>query len=237
MLGAFVPVALKNRDAHDAGVATAVRTARLLAAVATDPAPFLVLADDNGTVPTRTQNAGRISTAQSLTPSEWRVFAEGANRIASEVLGQAGLRTVFHHHCAGYVETPDEIATFLALTDPKTVGLVFDTGHYSYGAGTCTVVEALDQFRERIWYLHFKDCHPEIARRARAEGWDYFRAIREGVFCELGKGCVDFAAVIEWLKGAEYRGYVLVEQDVLPGMGTPKESARRNREFLRTLGI
>jgi hypothetical protein len=26
---------------------------------------------------------------------------------------------------------------------------------------------------------------------------------------------------------------VLVEQDVLPGMGAPKESARRNREYLR----
>ncbi len=29
--------------------------------------------------------------------------------------------------------------------------------------------------------------------------------------------------------------YVLVEQDILPGMGTPKESARRNREYLRSI--
>ena len=36
MLGAFVPVALKNRSAHEAGALTAVRTARLLAAVATE---------------------------------------------------------------------------------------------------------------------------------------------------------------------------------------------------------
>jgi len=26
-----------------------------------------------------------------------------------------------------------------------------------------------------------------------------------------------------------------VEQDILPGMGTPKESARRNREYLRSI--
>jgi inosose dehydratase len=26
-----------------------------------------------------------------------------------------------------------------------------------------------------------------------------------------------------------------VEQDVLPGMGLPKESARRNREYLRSI--
>jgi inosose dehydratase len=29
----------------------------------------------------------------------------------------------------------------------------------------------------------------------------------------------------------------VVEQDVLPGMGSPKESARRNREYLRHLGL
>jgi len=55
------------------------------------------------------------------------------------------------------------------------------------------------------------------------------------VFCELGRGCIDFAAVLHWLKNLGYKGYVLVEQDILPGMGTPKESARRNREYLRSL--
>ena len=79
--------------------------------------------------------------------------------------------------------------------------------------------------------LHFKDCHPDVARRSRAEHWEYFQALRHGVFCELGKGSVDFPAVLRWLKANSYDGYTLVEQDVLPGMGTPKESARRNREY------
>jgi inosose dehydratase len=29
----------------------------------------------------------------------------------------------------------------------------------------------------------------------------------------------------------------VVEQDILPGMGNPRESARRNREYLRSIGI
>jgi inosose dehydratase len=28
-----------------------------------------------------------------------------------------------------------------------------------------------------------------------------------------------------------------VEQDVLPGMGTPRESAQRNRDYLKSIGI
>jgi len=80
-----------------------------------------------------------------------------------------------------------------------------------------------------------KDCEPEVARRARAGQWDYFTALGHGVFCELGKGCVDFPALLRWLNARNYAGYVLVEQDILPGMGAPKESARRNREYLRSI--
>jgi inosose dehydratase len=109
MLGAFVPVALKNPRTHSKGIETAVRTARLLAAVAGDPKPYLVLADDNGTVPSRTLNAGRITPEMGLTASEWGFFKVGANAIGRIVAAETGLQTVFHHHCAGYVETPEEI--------------------------------------------------------------------------------------------------------------------------------
>ena len=235
MLGAFVPVALKDPGAHDPGIATAVKTARLLAAVASTPKPYLVLADANGTVPERTRMAGRIPPAAGLSAAEWQVFAAGANRLARTVLDETGLRTVFHHHCAGYCETPDEIARFLELTDPGAIGLVFDTGHFTYGAGHADVIAALDRYGDRVWYIHFKDCEPRVAAQARAEGWDYFTALRHGVFCELGKGAVDFPAVLRWLAKRRYDGYVLVEQDVLPGMGAPRESARRNRQYLRSI--
>lgn len=235
MLGAFVPVALKDRAAHQPGVAAALKTAELLAAVAGDPKPFLVLADDNGSVPERTLNAGRVTPPMSLSADQWRIFAEGANLVASSVLAETGLRTVFHHHCAGYVETPDEIARLLELTDPRSLGLVFDTGHYAYGSGGADVVAGLERFKDRVWYVHFKDCQPEVAASARSQGWDYFQALRHGVFCELGKGCVDFPAVLRWLRRSGYDGYILVEQDVLPGMGEPAESARRNRDYLRSI--
>jgi inosose dehydratase len=235
MLGAFVPVALKEPSALAGGIAAALKTARLLAAVATNPQPYLVLADNNGTVAGRTQRAGRITAADSLSLAEWRVFASGAEAVAGAVLAETGLKTVFHHHCAGYIETPDEIARLLDSTDPRKLGLVFDTGHYTYGSGGGDAVEALDRFRERIGYVHLKDCHPGIAAQARAQGWDYFEALRHGIFCELGKGSVDFPRLLRRLAQWHYEGYMLVEQDVLPGMGSPKESARRNREYLASI--
>jgi inosose dehydratase len=235
MLGAFVPVRLKDESAHGPGIETAIRTARLLAAVASEPAPYLVLADDNGSLPERTRHAGRITPDLGLSDREWAVFAEGANQVGRAVMKETGIRTVLHHHCAGYVETPEEIGRFLDLTDPAAIGLVFDTGHFAYGAGHCDVLQGLRRYAPRIQYVHLKDCSPAVAEEARSAGWDYFEALRRGVFCELGKGCVDFGAVLRWLNESAYAGYVLVEQDVLPGMGAPRESARRNREYLRSI--
>lgn len=237
MLGAFVPVALKDQAAHANGRAMAVKTARLLAAVATTQSPFLVLADDNGTDPVRTKLAGRVAPGHGLSKDQWKTFASGADEIADAVFNETGLRTVFHHHCAGYVETPDEIATLLDLTNPERLGLVFDSGHYSFGTGKeeCDIVAALNRFADRIWYIHLKDLEPNVARRSREEQWDYFTAMRHGIFPELGKGCVDFPALLRWLGARDYKGYMLVEQDVLPGLGMPKESAARNREYLRSI--
>jgi len=242
MVGAFVPVALKDAHAHADGAAAAVQTAQLLAAVA-EPGgtpPLIVLADANGSEPARTANAGRVTPDLGLSAAEWRTFAQGAEQVARAVRDATGLATAFHHHCAGYVETPDEIAQLLELTDPALLGLVFDTGHFLFGAAGAqdqTIQAALDRFGERIWHMHFKDCHPRIAAQSRAEGWDYFEAVRRGVFCELGQGAADFAAATAWLRARDYRGWVVVEQDVLPGMGAPKESATRNRAYLRTMGL
>lgn len=233
MLGAFVSVDFSNPDAHAAGAETAIRTANLLTSVST--APFIVLADDNGKNPIRTLNAGRILPEHSLSDEQWTVFANGVEHVARAVREATGVRCVFHHHCAGFVETAAEIEKLLALTDPEIVGLCFDTGHYTFGGGDA--VEGVRKHASRIWHFHFKDHEPNIAIQARQNGWDYLASVRNGIFCELGKGNVDFAAVIKELEKIGYDSWGVVEQDVLPGMGSPKESAARNRAYLRTLGL
>ena len=234
MIGAFVPVFLKDRSKHVAGAEIAVKTARLMADAGYTDA-FIVLADDNCSVQERTLNAGRVTPEMGLTPEEWQIFAEGANYVAAEVKSKTGLRTVFHHHCAGYVETTSEVDQLMDLTDPDLVGLVLDMGHFQFGGGD--PLAALIKHQSRIWHIHFKDCQPEIAATSRTEGWDYFKSVGSGVFCELGKGCVDFPAIVKELHNQSYKGWITVEQDVLPGMGNPKVCAQRNREYIKSLGL
>ena len=234
MVGAFVPVAFADKTAHARGAEVAVRTAKLLAAVE-GVSPFIVLADDNGKHTERTKKAGRIGPTEGLSEAQWSVFAEGVERVARAVRDQAGLRSVFHHHGAGFVETPDEIGRLLALTDSKLVGLCLDTGHLRFGGGDPLTV--LRQHRDRIWHVHFKDCSPSIHEASRVGGWDYFESLKHGIFCELGRGDVNFSAVLDELCASRYTGWIVVEQDVLPGMGAPKEFAQRNRDYLRKLRL
>ena len=243
MLGAYEGVELRRPGAATDARDRVGRIGTLLRAAAEldDRAPYFILADQNNDDPVRTRNAGRTTPEMSLSDDAWRVFAANAAEVAAYVRDAHGLATLFHPHCAAFVERPDEIAIFLDLTARAGIDLVFDTGHYTYGAATpddgSTALAGLERFWGRVAYVHFKDCHPGVAERARAEAWDYRTAVGSGLFCELGHGSIDFASIVDFLRRNGYDDWITVEQDVLPGMGTPKESARRNREFLRGFGL
>lgn len=234
LLGAFVPVALANRSTHVEGTKRALQVAKLMYDAGYKNA-FIVLADDNGSVPQRTQNAGRITAEMGLSESQWQLYASGAERVAKVVKDKFGLRTVFHHHCAGYIETPEEINKLMALTNPELLGLCLDTGHYAFGGGD--PMDALQKHANRIWHVHFKDFDPMAAELSKVADGDYFDSLQRGVFCELGKGSVNFKTIVDALNDHGYRDWVVVEQDILPGMGAPKKCAQANRDYLRTFGL
>ena len=234
LLGAFVPVDLKDKERHQSGVDDALKVAHLMYEAGFKDA-LIVLADDNGKDPQRTQNAGRISSDMELSDQQWIDYAEGANQIGKAVKETYGIKTVFHHHCGGFIETPNEIDRLMELTDPELVGLCLDTGHCAFGGGNPATM--LKKYANRLSHVHFKDFNPKAAENSQKENGDYFDAIKKGVFCELGKGNVDFQAIVNQLNELGYDDWIVVEQDILPGMGHPKICAESNRAYIKTLGL
>lgn len=120
---------------------------------------------------------------------------------------ELALRTAQLLYDADFVETPQEIDKLMQLTDPDLLGLCLDTGHYAFGGGD--PVKALETYYPRIWHIHFKDYDPDVGRQVAEKILD-------------NKG---------------YEGWIVVEQDVLPGMGSPRDCAAHNRGFIKSLGL
>ncbi|MDA3948486.1 MAG: TIM barrel protein [Spirochaeta sp.] len=234
MVGSWVSVHMHDATQLDADIHVAVKTAGLMAAVGGNT-PIVVLGNDPFVDPMRTGNAGRITTEHEMSASQWKTFCSGAEAIAKAVKAEAGLRTVLHHHVGTWVETPAETRRFLDNTDPALLGLVYDTGHWKFGGGDPRA--GIKEFWDRIRHVHFKGFSQEIADRSRAENWDAVQSYKNGVFSELATADIDFPPIAEFLKKQNYDGWIVVEQDVLPGMGRPKESAQRNRDYLREIGL
>jgi inosose dehydratase len=229
----WVTVRLTDPDRRARNVEAALATARLLRSVG-GPTALVNLGPDHSRDPVRTSRAGRIRPEDGLDAAGMDAYAAEAHHIARAVRDETGLRSAFHPHGGSFVETPDEIDAFLDRTDPELVDLCFDTGHVALGGGD--PVACLRRWRDRVALVHLKDFDPAVVARAETEGWGYPELIRHGVFPELGRGDVRFGAVLDLLRDSDYRGWLVVEQDVLPGLGTPRASAERNRAFLRELG-
>ena len=118
---AFVPVALAREDALDEGDRTCgADRATLLARNAPDPesTPAMigpVRRQRDRPAPHRCAPGASVPRTASA-DAEWDGFAARAGAVAAAVRDATGLRTVFHHHCAGYVETPHEIDALMSRT-------------------------------------------------------------------------------------------------------------------------
>jgi inosose dehydratase len=164
----------------------------------------------------------------------WARFTNSLEQLMERCRSR-GYEPTFHPHTATYVEAPWEIDRVLTLTD---VGICLDTGHLLLGGGD--PVEAVRDWGSRINHVHLKDAKLDVIQgivNDRAP----VRAIWErGAFCRLGAGDVSLSSVLESLRAQNYRGWVVVEQDILPdpeAPGQPVVDQQRNREYLRARGL
>ncbi len=188
-----------------------------------------------GWTPARAKTAGRPAAAQRLDETAWRRLIDTTRRVA-EVASGTGMVTAFHPHAGTDVEFADEIERLLGDTDPARVSLCVDTGHSLY-AGV-DPVGILTDHADRIAHVHFKDVDPAVLDRIEKEELSFWDAYRQGIFCPLGRGAVDFEQVAATLERIGYEGWGTVEQDASPtGESVPLDDARASLAHLRSVGL
>ena len=182
---------------------------------------------------TRVQLAGHVGRGDGLRDAEYTALATTLNAMG-EVMLQYGVRLCYHNHVGSVIETEEEIERMLALCDPALVFLGLDTGHLAW-AGV-DVVGFCRRYAPRILTMHLKDVSEAVRARGAAARWDYGTFARSGIFTELGEGDVNFPAVLELLREANFSGWLIAETDVTQRTSA-LESATVSREYLRTLGV
>ena len=208
-----------------------LRTCRALAA---HGATRLVLIDSIS--PVRAPTAGRSGEAERMTGSDLEAFLDRLRTVATIASGEFGLDTTLHAHAGGWVEFEDELERALDAIDQQLLGVCVDTGHSIYAG--FDPVAFYERHAERVTYLHFKDVDPAIRSQVIANRTGFYDACAQGLFCNLGKGAVDFVALQQALTDHGFSGWATVEQDCDPnGPTSPLDDATANLDYLKTVGL
>jgi inosose dehydratase len=162
-----------------------------------------------------------------LTPEEMVAFGAKLEAFAAYLAGQ-GVTLVYHHHMGTIVESPEEIDALMAATGPH-VHLLFDAGHCTFGGGDPAKV--LARHVGRVAHFHAKNIRRPVCDRVRAEGLSFLQGVLAGAFTVPGdqEGAIDFAPLLQILKGAGYDGWIVIEAEQDPKL--------RNPLLYQTLGL
>lgn len=229
LLASFVPVKMTDPAASQAVIERIRKVGNLLATL---KAPFLVMADDQS--PERNAFSGRTydKDCPTLNAEQWKHVGKivaDAEKVANEF----GLDLVFHPHVATYIETPEECERFYDATSHTNVGLCLDTGHCVYGHGDS--VKEAEKYKDKLRYVHIKDCDTKILDQARRNKWTFEEAIEHKVFTVIGQGSIDFPAFFRTLVKNGFSGWSVVEQDVKFGATPipPAQSIAASLKYLK----
>ena len=184
----------------------------------------------------RAPSAGRPNEAVQMDATEWKAFVERIRTVAKLGSEEYGLTVSIHSHSAGFVDYLPELEQLLQEIDSNHLKLCVDTGHQTYAG--FDPVEFMTRNFDRLAYVHFKDIDPAVKAEVIRNRTGFYEACGQGIFCNLGKGEVNFNAVKQLLTERGYNGWITVEQDCDPTLDvSPITDARANREFLASVGF
>jgi inosose dehydratase len=161
---------------------------------------------------------------QTFTAADYKLQGQIFTEIGKRV-SDYGIRLGFHNHMNSIGQPPEAIDAILDASDPNYLHLELDVAHYLQGGGDPAA--AIRKYGRRILFMHFKD----VKNAPSASGYEWE---------ELGKGRVDFPAVIAALDAIHFRGWGIVELDRVPAGQelTPKAANAMSLQYLQqSLGV
>lgn len=162
----------------------------------------------------------------------WKAYAERLNAFGAHLQKTYGITLAYHHHMGAYVESPDDLNRLMALTDPASVGLLYDTGHAYFGGATEPDL-LLKKHVARVVHVHCKDVRPKVIAQARNDGWSFLNGVLNGTFTVPGDGVIDYDAILSTLHAAGYQGWLVVEAEQDPALAPSYAYAQKGFQTLR----
>ena len=172
-----------------------------------------------------------LSRRPRMKRSEWALFSDRVGELARMTADQ-GVKLAYHHHVGTVVQSAADIERLLETT-PDDLWLLLDTGHALY-AGADPVAVAQDH-GGRIAHVHCKDVRRAILDRCLNNDSSFPAAVLDGVFTVPGDGCVDYEAVLSFLRQADYEGWLVVEAEQDPSVAPPARYANLGYENLQRI--
>jgi inosose dehydratase len=146
-----------------------------------------------------------------------------------------GYEPTLHPEAGTYIEAEWEIERALEVSE---FGLCLETGHQLVGGGDPLGV--LERWGDRVNHVHVKDARRAVIDRVVADSMPVETIWSERAFCAIGEGDVPIDDILDRLVRTGYSGWVVVEQDIMPGPDDPDAAQRAqiaNRSVLRAHGL
>lgn len=153
---------------------------------------------------------------------------EQVSRILKNIMPQvedAGVKLAIENH---FDFTSDEILEILNRVNSDFLGVTFDTGN-ALRIGENPVIAAC-KLIDKIFATHMKDVAPLYG--GNPEDWYFFASV------PLGKGIIDFPALIRAFEENQYPGMMTLEIDYLdPRYGDEDQAVDESIGYLKNLRL
>ena len=156
------------------------------------------------------------------TMAQWEDYAKKLDAFGA-YLKSNGITLAYHHHMGAYCESTQDLDTLMKLTTDN-VGLLFDTGHITFGGGNA--LAELKKHIGRVVHVHCKDVREAVMKKARNNDQSFLNSVLDGVFTVPGDGSVDYPPIMRLLKAQDYHGWLVVEAEQDPAVAHPLTYAR-----------